>query len=70
MTATPLGTLPTQTYNYSPTPAASFALCKPPLFLQSVRRKKDVFKNNHNLDLLTAEEKQQHFVQQKKTLIA
>lgn len=58
MTGTPLGTLPTQTYSCSPTPAASFALCKPLLCLQSVGGKEDVFKNNHNLsyqmlDLLT-----------------
>lgn len=33
---TPLGTLPTQTCSYSPTPAAFFALCKPLLCLQSV----------------------------------
>lgn len=59
MTATPLGTLPTQTYNYSPTPVASFALCKLPQCLQSVRRKKDVFKNNLNFD------KQQYCVRQK-----
>ena len=37
MTGTPPGTLPTQTYSCSPTPAASSALCKPLLCLQSVR---------------------------------
>lgn len=42
MTGTPPGTLPTQTYSYSPAPAASFALCKPLLCRRSVwwRKKK------------------------------
>lgn len=52
MTATPLGTLPTQTYNCSPTPAAAFALCKPLLCPQSVRGREYVFKISHNLILV------------------
>ncbi len=46
MTGTPPGTLPTQTYNCSPTPAASFALCKPLLCHQSVKWKKHMFKKH------------------------
>lgn len=44
MTGTPPGTLPTQTYNCSPTLAAFFALCKPLLCHRSVKEKKHVFK--------------------------
>lgn len=41
MTGPPPGALPTQTYSCSPTPAASFAPCKPLLCLQSGGRKQD-----------------------------
>lgn len=43
MTGTPPGTLPTQTYSCSPTPAASSALCKPLLCLQSGRWVENMF---------------------------
>lgn len=51
MTGTPPGTLPTQTYSCSPTPAAAFALCKPLLCPQSVRWTKRCFKQPHTFCL-------------------
>lgn len=45
MTGTPPGLLPTQTYSYSLTPAASFAPCKLLLCLQSARRKQILYLN-------------------------
>lgn len=53
MTGYPHGFLPTQTYSCFPNPAASFALCKPPQYLQSVGLKKMKVSNMFFVNLMS-----------------